>query len=1588
MSPATLVSLIDTASLLRRLGLGVAAAQPVIQPVPTAAEAATMRQALKARYAGADWPGVLQNIYDRVRIGKRDALVAYLLAANPALRGTDDLYDYFLIDVEMSPCMPTSRIVQAHATVQLFVQRCLMGLEPQTVADTTGDPAWTQWSWMANYRVWEANRKIFLYPENWIQPQLRDDKSELFVDLDNQLQQDQLTDLAVENATAAYLEKLDDLAHLDVMACYYQTDIHVMHVFARTKGGDPAVYYYRQFQQERSWTPWVRVPLDIAGDHLLAFDRNSRLTLAWPVFTQETDTTQSPTIPDPSTIPPGGQQTEKAQNRWRIQLAVSEYADGKWQPKKVSKGALFYPSTGYQENIPDADRFDFFAIWLGGAGQSISCMLDVQMIGSFALTGCRGYPEPNQGARAYFRLSPTFAGTALEAERFDELATRTGDDLTMTSIIAANQRILNKTPGLFTVTYPMQVAFLDWIVMLLQALSHSGNPYWSAESERIPTLPLGTLMPFFYGDYEHTYVIVPGFYQYERVGHHIRWWDPKVGTKRTYADIDQFVRDVTALIGKYVAIYEQDPAHNLAKTIQELVKDPEYLRLTAEFSVLRSLAHGLDIQNFYHPLVCSLRTTLYASGIPGMMSRATQLQTTSFNFGVTYAPQPVVVTPYPIENIDFDADGAYSSYNWELFFHLPFDIAMRFNVDQQFDKARDWFHYIFNPVGIDETGGTPAPQRYWITKPFFQMTATDYLNQRIDSIMYAIATDPTGATIDDLKHAVEQWRDNPFKPDAVARSRPVAYQLATVVNYIGNLVAWGDQLFRQFTRESVTQATQLYILADKMFGAQPSVVPPLVTPPAETFNQLEAKVDLFGNALLDLETLIPDLNLLPHGGAELPSPLAFSSLYFCIPPNDNLAQLGALIADRLFKIRNCQNIDGVEAVLALFSPPIDPGALVRAAAAGLDISSFLAGLGAPLPNYRFRVMTAKATELVARVSELGAGLLSALEKSDAEQLARLRSTQELSLLDAVRQVKLAAITEAEGQVKALQLAKAVTQDQYAYYSGRPLMNTWEITAQALAGVSLLGETAIGVGYILSGGLKLIPDFMIGAAGFGGSPAVTGTEGGTKAGDAAEDAVKTLSSLARALDKAASMAATQGGYERKKDDYDHLASQASLELAHIDQEIATANLHLTMLQCDLEAHDKQRANAEQLDEYLHSKFTDKELYDWMLGQSSSVYFSAYQLAFDVAKKAERCFAHELGTDASFLSPVYWDSLRKGLTAADALHHDLKRMEVAYLDQNARERELTKHVSLAQLDPAALIQLRATGSCVVSIPEALFDLDHPGHYFRRLKTVSMSVPCVAGPYTSVSAKLSLISNRYRASTAARQGVSTAKEKYAEVPGDDRFAYNIGAIESIATSAGLTDSGMFELNLADDRYLPFEGKGAIGTWQVELPSAFRQFDYQTISDVILHVRYTARDGGAVLRTLVEQALRELLNDIVVDATHNGLYQAFSVRKQFPDAWWQFQRQQNTQLTIDLAHLPIMSRDHQPVIDAVTWYAQVDGDPSSYALSVAGAAPITLNRVADLQQCVGASAPVTIGTPFTIAADPAGLTDLTVLVHYQLNA
>jgi hypothetical protein len=98
-------------------------------------------------------------------------------------------------------------------------------------------------------------------------------------------------------------------------------------------------------------------------------------------------------------------------------------------------------------------------------------------------------------------------------------------------------------------------------------------------------------------------------------------------------------------------------------------------------------------------------------------------------------------------------------------------------------------------------------------------------------------------------------------------------------------------------------------------------------------------------------------------------------------------------------------------------------------------------------------------------------MMQVLEKQDAEALARLKSQDELIVLQAVRNVKVGAVVEVQDELDGLSLTKAISQTQYDWYNSQSYMSAWEITATALSGASLLTSIKIALRYTLSGGLK-------------------------------------------------------------------------------------------------------------------------------------------------------------------------------------------------------------------------------------------------------------------------------------------------------------------------------------------------------------------------------------------------------------------------------------------------------------------------------------------------------------------------------------
>jgi hypothetical protein len=867
-------------------------------------------------------------------------------------------------------------------------------------------------------------------------------------------------------------------------------------------------------------------------------------------------------------------------------------------------------------------------------------------------------------------------------------------------------------------------------------------------------------------------------------------------------------------------------------------------------------------------------------------------------FETAYQPNYsyIVADTYPRENVDFTATGAYANYNWELFFQIPLLIATSLSQNQKFQDAQKWFHYIFNPT---INSADPVPQRYWTCLPFYECAPWDYIQGQIQNLMTSTSGAPAAQPNlcgQGIADQIQAWASDPFNPFLIGRMRTVAFRMKVVMAYLDNLIAWGDNLFGQNTRESINEATQIYVLAKEILGPRPTQIPARGAAQDYTYNDLVTLYGLndFSNAMVQMENDFPNLTATTASTSpSLGTVISMSTVvpYFCYPPNDILLGYWNTVDDRLYKIRHCMNIQGVVEQVPLFSPPISPALLVAAAAEGVDLSSVLSNINSGASFYRFSFMMQKALELCAEVRSFGAALLAALEKQDGEALQLLRATQESSLLQATQQMKTDAINEAQATWDGLNASLAVATDRQNYYTA--LTTSKSRIPSELDQVNQLNkqkdqQDKSGTASEVANVLNAIPNFSFKVY----APDGGYTLGGQNLGSAAS-AVATQFSMNAARDgSSASMASLQGQRARRDDEWAFQLKSVTDEIIQINAQIKAAKFHVAIAQDDQSNLNLQIQNAQAVHEFLRGKYTNTELYSWMVGEASTVHSRCYQMAYDLATRVEAGFRFERGlTTSSYIQFGYWDSLKKGLMAGERLYADLKRMELAYLQTDVREYEITKPISLVLFDPFALIAFKTTGQCIVSLPEAFFDQDYPGHYFRRIKTVSLTIPCVTGPYTSVNCTLTLLNSKIRVDS-----IASSKTDFAS---DAHFITDSAATQSIATSTAQNDPGLFEVNFRDERYLPLEGKGAILVCQIDLPIDCNAFDFDSITDVVINLRYTSRYGGDRLRDLARQAASLPARPV---QTFTGsttqfakpqtpvLQRMFSLRHEFPTEWYKF--------------------------------------------------------------------------------------------------
>lgn len=565
-----------------------------------------------------------------------------------------------------------------------------------------------------------------------------------------------------------------------------------------------------------------------------------------------------------------------------------------------------------------------------------------------------------------------------------------------------------------------------------------------------------------------------------------------------------------------------------------------------------------------------------------------------------------------------------------------------------------------------------------------------------------------------------------------------------------------------------------------------------------------------------------------------------------------------------------------------------------------------------MPNYRFYYLLQKALELCNELKSLGGAMISAIEKKDNEAISLIRARHEGTMNNLMMEIKKLQLEEAQKSLESLQQNRKAPEARMRFYlqligedvnkipnadsEFAELANTIEepINESSLklikfekedmdkANLAADMQLAAGITETLAGILYAIPMIKADVAPMGIGAGVA--FGGTNLGQLTQAVTKVMQLSAGHLSHQSASAGKKGSLQRALQERTFQANAAGFELKQIDKQITTQLIRINISSQEIVNQQKQIDNANEVEEFLKNKYTNEELYTWMRGSLKTLYHQVYNLAYDLAKKAERTYCFERGiSNSGFIQSGYFDAGREGLLAGEQLFVGLKQLEAAYQEKRGYDYEITKHISLRQLDPLTLIKFKATGKCEFDLPEVLFDMDYPGHFKRRIKSVSVSIPCIVGPYTGVNASLHLINNKFRNSPIA-SNANNYPEKTDEQ--DDRFiSYNI-PITAIATSSAQNDSGMFELNFKDERYLPFEGAGLISRWNLELPG-IKQFDYNTISDVILHIKYIASEGGTQLKNSANGSVNTLINQISQELNETGLHIPISLKHDMPNEW-----------------------------------------------------------------------------------------------------
>ncbi|MCD5993406.1 toxin [Pseudomonas sp. CDFA 602] len=769
-----------------------------------------------------------------------------------------------------------------------------------------------------------------------------------------------------------------------------------------------------------------------------------------------------------------------------------------------------------------------------------------------------------------------------------------------------------------------------------------------------------------------------------------------------------------------------------------------------------------------------------------------------------------------------DFKGANGLYFWELFLHLPFMVSHRLNLEQRFKDAEFWLRFIFDP-GRKATGNRDA---YWNVRPLVETSDPDYFMR------------------------------SPIDPDGIAASDPVKYQKAVYFHYIKNLIDRGDMAYRQLTPDSLGEAKLWYVRILDLLGPRPDVVLSSQWAP----DTLDAIAKAKSPGLRAFESQLQQTqsgnaedtrraNIHQHHALRLstftsdPTLLEEDNDRFITPMNAELVQYWDMLESRLYNLRHNLTLDGKPLSLPLFGAPLDPRALLAAYANGSAGGGATSVLAHETPHYRFAVMSSRANAAAEMLIQFGNTLLSIIERQEQGQLIELQQQQAWEYAQFAIDLQLETQKLELETRKALLASKAIVDARARFYAGLVDENVSdaEITTGELLLESRGFQKIAAAAWVTGAALTVAPNHLGVHAGATGGMAMGAAAGSAIGGHRLEGAAYAVAhatgGIAADLESISRSMERTEMFRRRRQEWENARDQAVFESEQIDAQLAVHDAQKRVTALQLRQAQEAKKQAEAAHAFLNKRFTNSQLYQWLNGQLSTFYYQAYDATFSLCMAAQACWQFEIADYTTrFVKPAAWKDAWCGLTAGESLKLDLMKMEAAYLARNERKLEIVKTISVKQL-PAeegtnkgwetVEAMLADSGVAEFEITKQMLDDDYPDLYLRRIKRISISLPVTVGPYQDIHATLT------QTYSAVEMTTNTAN-----------LIENLRASQQIAVSTGVDDDGLFVFNFDDERYLPFEGTGAISRWTLQFSNPGLQTDMiASITDIIVHMRYTAK-------------------------------------------------------------------------------------------------------------------------------------------------